>query len=231
MQAGLDAAYGSASARKPVLKHVAYSTWDEVMDEIQRCCPTVLHLQLFKDMVQPEMMLPSIKAWNEHAGRIGCAQLRVIVVNACGSDEHAQKFAGCVDFEIGHAAPVKDKDALVFSETLYACVCQGMSLAVSFNTARSATSPGYRMYANADPLVTFCPGGAGIDGSEGPSGERARTSGHPMASPREAPPSVHAHPDPAPAPPVVQRLVDDMLVALFATLDSLLEEEHPQKKK
>lgn len=34
--------------------------------------------------------------------------------------------------------------------------------------------------------------------------------GVPMASPREAPPSKPARPDPAPAPPVVQRLVDDM---------------------
>ena len=34
------------------------------------------------------------------------------------------------------------------------------------------------MYAKADPL-TFCPGGAGNDGPERPSGERARTSGHP----------------------------------------------------
>jgi hypothetical protein len=129
-------------------------------------------------MIQPERMLPAIRAWNEEAGRQGWAQLRVIVVNACWSDGHAEKLAGCVDFAIGHAAPVKDKDALLFSGTLYECVCKGMSLAGSFDTARSAASPGYRIYANADPRG-FCPGGAGNDGSEGPSGKRARTSGHP----------------------------------------------------
>jgi hypothetical protein len=91
------------------------------------------------------------------------------VVNACGSDGHAEKLAGCVDFAIGHAAPVYDKDALLFSGTFYECVCRGMSLAGSFDTARSAASPGYRMYAKADPL-TFCPGGAGNDGPEGPRG-------------------------------------------------------------
>jgi hypothetical protein len=188
VQAALDMAYGSASAHKPVLIHVAYSTWDEVLGEIRRWKPTVLHLgchaerhagiRLFRGTIQPERMLPAIRAWNEEAGRNGWAQLRVIVVNACGSDGHAEKLKGCVDFAIGHAAPVYDKDALLFSGTLYECVCRGMSLAGSFDTARSAASPGYRMYANADPL-TFCPGGAGNDGPEGPSGERARTSGHP----------------------------------------------------
>jgi hypothetical protein len=194
VQTALDAAYGRASAHKPVvLKHVAYSTWDEVLSEIRREHPTVLHLGchsdrhagilLFRGTVRPKTMLPAIKAWNEHAGRKGFAQLRVIVVNACGSDGHAQELAECVDFAIGHAAPVKDKDALVFSGTLYECVCQGMSLAGSFDTARSAASPGYRIYANVDPRA-FCPGGAGDttrargnDGSEGPSGKRARTSG------------------------------------------------------
>jgi hypothetical protein len=194
IQAALDAAYGRTSAHKPVvLKHVAYSTWDEVLSAIRRECPTVLHLgchserhggiQLFRDTVQPERMLPAIKAWNEHAGRKGFAQLRVIVVNACGSDGHAQELAECVDFAIGHAAPVKDKDALVFSGTLYECVCQGMSLAGSFDTARSAASPGYRIYANVDPRA-FRPGCAGDttrargnDDSEGPSGKRAHTSG------------------------------------------------------
>jgi hypothetical protein len=88
----------------------------------------------------------------------------------------------CLDLAIGHAAPVRDKDALAFSRTLYECLCQGMSLAGSFDTARSAASLGYRIYANADARA-FCPGGAGDttracgnDGSEGPSGKRARTS-------------------------------------------------------
>jgi hypothetical protein len=125
-------------------------------------------------MVQPETMLPAIKAWNEHAGRIGCAQLRVIVLNACRSDEHAQKLAGCVDFAIGHAELVYDRKAIVFSETLYSCVCEGMSLAESFDTARSAaSSPGYRIYANADPRA-FCPG----DCTSGVTPERATERDH-----------------------------------------------------
>ncbi len=74
-----------------MLKHVAYSTGEEVLGEIRRESPTVLHLgchswktgiRLFGDTVQPERMLPAIKAWNENAGRTGCSQLRVIVVNA-----------------------------------------------------------------------------------------------------------------------------------------------------
>jgi hypothetical protein len=185
VQAALDAAYGRASAHKlVVLKHMAYSTWDEVLSAIRRERPTVLHLgchserhagiQLFRDMVQPETMLPAIKAWNEHAGRIGCAQLRVIVLNACRSDEHAQKLAGCVDFAIGHAELVYDRKAIVFSETLYSCVCEGMSLAESFDTARSAaSSPGYRIYANADPRA-FCPG----DCTSGVTPERATERDH-----------------------------------------------------
>ena len=74
VQAALDMAYGSASAHKPVLIHVAYSTWDEVLGEIRRWKPTVLHLgchaerhagiRLFRGTIQPERMLPAIRAWN-----------------------------------------------------------------------------------------------------------------------------------------------------------------------
>jgi hypothetical protein len=102
-------------------------------------------------------MLPAIKAWNEEAR---CAQLRVIVVNACESDVHAEKLAGCVDFVIGHAGPVWDKHALTFSKTLYQFVCWGMSLARSFDMARSAAaSPGYRIYAKEKDPSKFhlCP--------------------------------------------------------------------------
>ena len=86
VQAALDAAYGRASAHKPVLKHVAYSTWAEVLDEIQHERPTVLHLgfpsehqtgiQLFRDTVQPERMLSAITAWNKLAARNGGTDLR-----------------------------------------------------------------------------------------------------------------------------------------------------------
>ena len=103
VQAALDAAFGRASVPEHVvLKHVAYSTWNEVMDEIRRARPTWLHfgchadqeagIQLFRNTVQPEQMLPAIKAWNEHAGQNGWAQLRVIVVNACESAGHAENF-------------------------------------------------------------------------------------------------------------------------------------------
>jgi len=83
VKAALDAEYGRASAHKPVLKHVAYSTWDrdEVLDEIRRWKPTVLHLschaeghagiRLFRGEIQPERILPAIRAWNEEAGRNG----------------------------------------------------------------------------------------------------------------------------------------------------------------
>jgi hypothetical protein len=65
---------------------VAYSTWAEVLDEIQHERPTVLHLgfpsehhtgiHLFRDTVQPERMLSAITAWNKLAARNGGTDLR-----------------------------------------------------------------------------------------------------------------------------------------------------------
>lgn len=71
---------GKASEDKPMLKHVAFSTWDEVLDEIRRDRPTVLQIgsvcekhagmQLIRPRVQPEGILPAFKAWSVHAGWI-----------------------------------------------------------------------------------------------------------------------------------------------------------------
>ena len=86
---------------KPFLKHVAYSTWQEVLDEIMRVRPTWLQfgchsgketgIHLYGNKVQPERILPAIQEWNAFARSKGWAYIRVLVLNACDSDVHAEK--------------------------------------------------------------------------------------------------------------------------------------------
>ena len=72
-------------------------------------------------------------------------------MNACDPDEHADKLSQCVDFAIGHKAPVGDKEAIDFTDSLYCNMFKGMHLAGTFGTGRSVSSKGYQLYAQKDP--------------------------------------------------------------------------------
>jgi hypothetical protein len=100
-------------------------------------------------------MLPVIREWNECARRNGWEHIRVIVVNACDSDVHAKELNDFVDFTIGHKFAVLDKDAINFSGTFYDCIFIGMRFSGSFQSARSESSSGYRIYAKKDPRSFF----------------------------------------------------------------------------
>ena len=168
----LETIFGMSSTDKPSLKQIPYAAWHEVLKEIMRYHPTVLHLgchsqthsgiRLFKNTVQPENMIEAIRACNTLSRKEGQSEIRIIVVNACDSDVHAEKLSQCVDFTIGHHAPVDDEKAIIFSETLYNCIFRGMPLRDSFTTARSASlSNGYVTFAKKDPRIFSFPRQAG----------------------------------------------------------------------
>jgi len=96
-------------------------------------------------------MIPAIKAHNEYARENGKGEINVIVVNACESDEHAHELSRCVDFAIGHKAPVGDNKANDFTDSFYRNMFKGMHLAGTFGTARSVSSKGYQLHAQKDP--------------------------------------------------------------------------------
>ena len=158
----MEGSFGRNSTEKPSLKQIPYTTWNEVLQEITRYHPTVLHLgchsnkasgiKLFENTVQPESMIDAIREWNSEAREQSRHPIRVIVVNACESDVHAEKLLQCVDFTMGHHAPVDDDKAIKFSDMLYDCIFGGMSLQRSFIMAKSAAlSRGYRIFAKRDP--------------------------------------------------------------------------------
>jgi len=165
MESASDTHFNSrAKNDKPILAPIPYSTWDEVMHQVGRQYPTILHfgchaegsgLELFKQTVQPQQMILAINAHNEFAREKGEGEIRLIAVNACNSDQHAENLSACVDFVIGHNAPVSDRKAILFTDHLYSNIFKGMHLANSFNIARSVSSNGYQLYAKKDPRK-FC---------------------------------------------------------------------------
>jgi len=138
------------------LKQISYSTWKEVMDEVGQEYPSILHfgchaqasgLELFCKTVQPEKMIPVIKAHNEFARENEEREINLIIVNACQSDKHAEKFSKCVDFAIGHKAPIGDTEAIDFTDSFYRNMFKRMHLQGSFDTAQSMSSEGYQLHA------------------------------------------------------------------------------------
>jgi len=148
------------SSDKPTMIQTPYSNWDEVLTAIEREHPTWVQfgchshkggIELFGERMKPEQMKIGIETWNANQQRLGKPHIRVIVVNACQSDMHAQTLSPCVDFSIGHAGDVFDEHAISFSKRLHGSFFTGMSLRDSFNMAISGGSLGYRMYAKKNP--------------------------------------------------------------------------------
>jgi len=142
------------------VEHVAYSTWNKVMTEIKEQRPTILHfgchskkevgLKLYKEIMKPEKLIKFLTAARKDRN----LDVRVIVVNACESHEHAQKLAECVDFAIGHHDVVEDKDAINFSAQFYDNILKRISILDSFKMA-STCSEGYRLYGKYDATKFF----------------------------------------------------------------------------
>ena len=76
--------------------------------------------ELFRQIVDPHEMLDAIRSWNKSAREQSPPrpEIRIIVSNACDSEEHARVLSEGVDFAIGHRAPVADESAIDFSGTL-----------------------------------------------------------------------------------------------------------------
>jgi hypothetical protein len=147
---------------KPSLKQIPYAAWSEVLLEIIDYKPTILHLgchsqtdnglRLYRNTVKPEDMIKAISTWNTESRKKGQHEIRVIVVNACDSDVHAKELSQCVDFTIGHHAPLDDDKAIQFSKMLYTCLFRGMNLQASFKMAESSSSSkGYNVFPKKDP--------------------------------------------------------------------------------
>jgi hypothetical protein len=125
--------------------------------------------------VLTESMIAAVREWNSEARQQSRHQIRVIVVDACESDVHAEKLSQCVDFTIGHHGPVDDNKAITFSERLYGCIFVGISLQRSF-TKSAALSRGYRILAKRDPrknsLGPVRIPGAAIDADQSQAGSK-----------------------------------------------------------
>jgi hypothetical protein len=140
------------------LKQKFYSNWSDIVKEIRDFQPTILHvgchakekgLELFQQMLEPNQMLEAIRVWNKYQ----CKQrsprpIRVILLNACESEDHAHILSEGVDFAIGHRAPVYDDDAVKFSDIFYDFVFKGESLLDSFKLAKSGG--GYQRFREND---------------------------------------------------------------------------------
>jgi len=161
MESALEKAFNSRTHHtKPSLKPIPYSTWKEVMHAVRRDNPTNLHfgchaqasgLELFEQTVQSQKMIQSIEAHNEFAREKRRGEIRVVVINACKSDKHAQDLSACVDFTIGHKAAVGDRKTIDFTESFYSTIFQGMHLAGSLISAKNDSSEGYQLHPHKNP--------------------------------------------------------------------------------
>jgi len=162
MESAFDKQFNSiADDDKPLLIAIPYSTWKGVMDHVGSKYPTILHFgchartsgaKLYGETVQPQQMIPAIQHHNDFARKNGHAEILVIVSNACKSDTHAEKLLECVDFSIGHRAPLGDRQALNFTDSLCSNLFKGMNFAGSFGIAQSVSSNGYRLHAKKDSV-------------------------------------------------------------------------------
>ena len=144
------------------IRRLYFSNWNEVMMEIRKEQPTILHFgcharqgsgfELFRETVKPRQILDAISSWNRDArGRTPPRpDIRLIVLNACESDIHALDLTACVDFAIGHQRPVFDKDAAEFSLVIYDSIFDGATLLDSFHMAKGCAD-GYSLGGQRDP--------------------------------------------------------------------------------
>jgi hypothetical protein len=111
----IEQAYREARVSKdgssPVLiKWLRFSKWSEVMIEIRRVAPTMLQFgghaqkgkgfELFRQIVDPQEMLDAIRSWNKSSREQSPPrpEIRIIVSNACDSEDHARVLSEVVDF-------------------------------------------------------------------------------------------------------------------------------------
>jgi len=165
METAFDVAFSSLEIPlKPDLKPILCLKWSDVIHQLRRMYPTILHfgchskgngLELHGKTVQPGDMIKTIQSHNHDAHRRGKAEIQVIILNACKSDGHAKELLKCVNFSIGHHEDVLDEHAIEFTRSLYRDILQETSLSESFNMATMASSKGYQLHANKDPS-DFC---------------------------------------------------------------------------
>ena len=124
--------------------------------EIRKVKPTILSMgchaqkgkgfELFRQIVDPHAMQDAIRSWNKSAREQSPPrpQIRIIVSNACDSEDHARLLSEVVDFAIGHDDPVEDQDAIDFSGIFFDCLFGCDSLMDSFNQAKSCSTTSRR---------------------------------------------------------------------------------------
>jgi hypothetical protein len=156
-QAYRESKFYHASSRV-LIKRLLFSKWSEVLIEIRKEAPTILHMgchaqkgkgfELFRQIVDPHEMLDTIRCWNKSAREQSPPrpEIRIIVSNACDSEKHARVLSEVVDFAIGHRAPVADENAIDFSGIFFDCLFDCNSLMDSFNQAKSCSN-GYQLFS------------------------------------------------------------------------------------
>jgi hypothetical protein len=97
--------------------------------------------------------------------------VRLVVINACQSQEHAQELVKHVDVAIGLRADIRDDSAVLFSTTFYGHLAQGRSVGEAFTLACDSLPEAERNIPWIEPRV-------GVDPSDivlfGPRRVRAR---------------------------------------------------------
>jgi hypothetical protein len=110
-----------------LIKRILFSKSSELLIEIRKEAPTMLQFgchaqkakgfELFRQIVGPQEMLDAIRSWNKSARERSPPrpEIRIIVSNACDSEDQARVLSEVVDFAIGQRAPVADENAIDFS--------------------------------------------------------------------------------------------------------------------
>lgn len=85
--------------------------------------------------------------------------IRVVVLNACYSDEISAVLSAHVDYVVGMRGQLEDEDARTFSASFYGALGDGCSVEEAFTTARAATIAVHGLNAERASLKVRTPGG------------------------------------------------------------------------
>jgi hypothetical protein len=137
-----------------VLDLDCFNTSNNLLKRLGKLKPAVLHLachgesdglHFYGSFVKGQALFKCVQLLSR--SKDGRAP-RVVVVNACNSENVAQELAECVEFVIGHAGLLPDDEAIGFSEAFYGQLAEGSAVSDAFDAACTpASREGYQLFA------------------------------------------------------------------------------------
>ena len=126
-------------------QHSCFASTVDLSRGLREHNPIILHfawhghksaLSLFEQDLAAQDLEKFIASWIASGKR-----LRVIIANACNSDQIAQALSKHIDFVICHATSVSDEDDVAFARELYGYLGAGDSLGLGFDAAKMVSNP------------------------------------------------------------------------------------------